>query len=111
MKHEMKLNNGPFMNFKLGTKTIEMRLNDEKRRLVKVGDIIEFTNRDNGEKFEAKVIEIYPFSSFDELYNYFDKKVLGYNDDEYADPNDMSQYYSKEDIEKYGVLGIEVTLL
>ena len=31
MKHEMKLNNEPFERIKNGTKTIEMRLNDEKR--------------------------------------------------------------------------------
>ena len=30
MKHEMKLNNGPFENIKNGSKTIELRLNDEK---------------------------------------------------------------------------------
>ena len=30
MKHEMKLNNGPFERIKNGTKTIELRLNDEK---------------------------------------------------------------------------------
>ena len=28
--HEMKLNNGPFERIKNGTKTIELRLNDEK---------------------------------------------------------------------------------
>ena len=31
MKHEMKLNNGPFEQIKNGTKTIELRLNDEKK--------------------------------------------------------------------------------
>ncbi len=30
MKHEMKLNNEPFECIKNGTKTIELRLNDEK---------------------------------------------------------------------------------
>ena len=38
--HEMKLNNGPFESIKNGTKTIELRLNDEKRQLLKVNDII-----------------------------------------------------------------------
>ena len=50
MKHEMKLNNEPFINIKNGTKTIELRLNDEKRRLLKVNDLIEFTNRETNEK-------------------------------------------------------------
>ena len=111
MKHEMKLNTEPFMNFKFGTKRIEMRLNDEKRQLVKIGDTIEFTNRDTGEKLEARVVKLYHFTSFEELYDYFDKKILGYKEDEYADPNDMNQYYPEEEIKKYGVLGIEVTLI
>lgn len=33
MKHQMKLNNEPFESIKNGTKTIELRLYDEKRRL------------------------------------------------------------------------------
>lgn len=36
--HEMRLNNGPFELIKGGTKTIEIRLNDEKRSLIKEGD-------------------------------------------------------------------------
>lgn len=44
MIHEMKLNNEPFTLIKAGTKVIELRLNDEKRRKLAVGDKIEFTN-------------------------------------------------------------------
>ena len=47
MKHEMKLNNKPFEKIKKGTKTIELRLNDEKRQLLKVNDYIEFNNITN----------------------------------------------------------------
>ena len=39
MKHEMKLNNSPFERIKNGTKTIELRLNDEKRQLLKINRI------------------------------------------------------------------------
>ena len=38
--HEMRLHNEPFVLIKDGTKTIELRLNDEKRRQIKVGDYI-----------------------------------------------------------------------
>ena len=40
----MKLKNEPFVSIKNGLKTIEMRLFDEKRKQIKVGDTIEFTN-------------------------------------------------------------------
>lgn len=44
MIHYMKLQNNPFIKIKNKTKTIEMRLNDEKRKKINIGDNIEFTN-------------------------------------------------------------------
>ncbi len=111
MKHEMRLHDGPFKLIVAGTKTIEMRLYDEKRQEIKVGDEIEFTNRVSEEKQLVKVVNLHRFNSFDELYKKFDKIVLGYGADEEANPNDMSQYYSLEDLEKYGVVGIEIMLI
>lgn len=108
MKYEMKLNNGPFNSIKDGTKTIEMRLNDEKRQLLKVNDLIEFTNRETSEKLVVKIKNLHHYPSFEELYKHFDKVTLGYKENEKADPKDMEEYYSKEEQEKYGVLGIEI---
>lgn len=111
MIHEMKLNNEPFTLIKAGTKVIEMRLNDEKRRKIKIGDKIEFTSRDSGEKIMTEVINLHNYQSFAELYKHFNKKVLGYSDNEAADSADMNKYYSKEEQDKYGVLGIEIKLV
>ena len=111
MKHEMKLNNEPFNRIKGGYKTIELRLNDEKRQLVKIGDLIEFTNRETGEILLTKVNNLYHYPSFEELYKKFDKISLGYNEEDEANPEDMSKYYSKEEQEKYGVLGIGIELI
>ena len=104
----MKLNNGPFKNIKNGTKTIELRLNDEKRQLLKIKDLIEFTNRENLEKMLVEIQNLYHYPSFDELYKHFDKVSMGYKENDVADPKDMEKYYSKEEQEKYGVLGIEI---
>lgn len=38
MIHEMNLNNGPYEKIDIGTKTVELRLYDEKRQLLKVSD-------------------------------------------------------------------------
>lgn len=108
MKHQMKLNNGPYTNIKNGTKTIELRLNDEKRQLLKIKDLIEFTNRDTLEQMLVEIENLYYYPSFDELYKHFDKVSMGYKEEEIADPKDMEEYYSKEEQEKYGVLGIEI---
>ena len=106
--HEMRLHNSPFKLIKSGTKTIEMRLNDEKRQLIKVGDSIKFINRVTEEEMVTLVKGLHYYDSFDELYKYFDKVSIGYAEDEEANPDDMSQYYSKDDILKYGGVGIEI---
>ena len=104
----MKLNNGPYNSIYYGKKDIEMRLYDEKRQLINANDIITFTNNETMESFDTKVVSLHKYKSFDELYDKFDKLRLGYNEDEIAKPEDMEQYYSKEEIDKYGVVGIEI---
>lgn len=111
MKHEMRLNNGPFELIKNGTKTVELRLNDEKRSLLNVGDIIEFENRKTKEKIKTEIINLHKYNSFEELYKHFDKISMGYREDEIASPKDMEMYYPKEEQEKYGVVGIEINLI
>lgn len=111
MKHEMKLNNEPFECIKNGTKTIELRLNDEKRKLLTVGDYIEFTNKVTNEKLLVEVIDLFKYNSFEELYKHFNKIEMGYSVNEEANPKDMENYYSKEEQEKYGVLGIKIKKL
>ena len=107
----MKLNDGPFKSKKNETKKIEPRLNDEKRQLLEVDDFIEFTNRLTNETITAKIVALYRDTSFEQLYKKFDKISLGYKENEEANPEDMLQYYKKEEQEKYGVIGIEIKLL
>ncbi len=112
MIYFMKLKQKPFQMIQKGIKTIEMRLNDEKRQLLQVGDFIEFTNIETNEKIKTQIIQIYSFKNFYDLYFYFeDKTKLGYNENEVALPSDMIQYYKEEDIDKYGVLGIEIKVV
>ena len=107
MLHKMNLHNEPYNKIKEGTKTIELRLNDEKRQLLNEKDLIEFTNRITLEKLLVEIEHLYKYNSFEELYKHFDKISLGYNKEE-ADPKDMEKYYKKEEQEKYGVLGIKI---
>ncbi len=109
--HNMNLNNGPFNRIKDGTKTIELRLNDEKRQLLKENDFIEFTNRVTLEKIIVKIEGLYKYSNFKELYKHFDKISMGYDINDIANPEDMEKYYSKEEQDKYGVIGIEVRVI
>ena len=108
MIHEFNLHSKPFQLISEGKKDIEMRLYDDRRKAIKVDDEIIFTNIASQEKLTAIVSNLYRFNNFEELYTYIDKKRLGYGEEEIADPTDMELYYSKADIEKYGVLAIEL---
>lgn len=111
MIYRMKLQDNSFQKIKNQTKTIELRLFDEKRKKIQPGDLIEFTNLSNSEVITVEVLKLHLFDSFKKLYEKFDKISLGYNKDEKSNPNDMEQYYSEDDIKKYGVVGIEIKLI
>ena len=111
MIHNLRLNKSPYEFIKNGVKKIEMRLFDEKRQQIKPGDVIEFENRENGEKLCVKVLALHVFENFSGIYDRYPKEWLGYRSDEVAKPEDMEQYYLKEEIEEYGVVGIEIELI
>lgn len=110
MTHEMKLRQEPFDYIVKGIKTIELRLNDEKRRLINVGDKIRFSLIDgNSQTVETTVIKLHRFSSFKELFltDLFSKCGCdGMTID--AAVASMKQYYTEDQEEKYGVIGIEI---
>lgn len=106
--HYMNLHDGPFNLINNGTKNVELRLNDSKRKKIKTGDLIEFTNRVTNEKLVVRVVDLIKFKNFYDLYESFDKVSLGYSEDEEANASDMELYYSKEEQEKYGVLAIKI---
>ena len=106
----MKLHTSPFEMIRSGTKNIELRLFDEKRQKIKVGDEIIFTNTITGEKLCAAVKKLHLFATFEELYKALPLLQCGYTVDDIdtAQPSDMVQYYSVEEQKEYGVVGIEL---
>lgn len=106
MIYRMKLQNEPFNQIKLGTKEMEIRLNDDKRKMFKINDYIEFTNISTLEIMFVKVTNLYHFESFEKLFNNFDNSILGCGSYE-----EMYKYYSREEENKYGILGIEIKVL
>ena len=85
-----------------------MRLYDEKRKQIKIGDIIKFTNIQSNETITCKVMNLYRYSSFKDIYLSFNKERLGYKKEENANYLDMEKYYDPSEIKKYGVIGIEI---
>jgi len=112
MLHKMKLQSEPFEKISNGSKTIELRLYDEKRQQVQIGDFIEFSLiNEPREKIQTRVIALHRFDSFQELYSILPKEKLGYKSDKNTDPNNMNAYYSREKQAQYGVLGIEIEIV
>ena len=108
MLHKMKLNESPFDRIKNGTKTVEFRLYDEKRKQIKVGDQIEFSKLpDLQEKLLVDVVELYREDTFENLF----RKL--YNDEEEIEGKTKSihEIYSPEKEQQYGVLGIKIFLI
>ena len=54
MEFSMKLQPLPFSMIESGRKTIELRLYDEKRRLIAIGDTIRFLDISNPEKASSR---------------------------------------------------------
>lgn len=108
--HKMNLYPDAFELIESGNKKVEMRLNDEKRQKLAIGDLVVFTNTETKEEIIVEVIDLKTFKSFKELYSSYEKTVIGYKKDEVANPNDMLNYYSQEQIDKYGALAIEIKL-
>lgn len=112
MTHKMNLAPIPFEQIESGTKTIELRLYDEKRQAVSVGDTITFTNLADNRQITARVLNLHIFDDFKELYNHLPLSKCGYAENELntASPDDMLGYYPKEKQEKYKAVGIEIEL-
>ena len=94
-----------------GTKRIELRLYDEKRQSIQLGDIIEFAKSDD-EKFKAEVIGLLRYNSFADLFEDFDISIL-------ADASMTKQellevlgeFYTEEKQAEFGVIGIRIKLI
>jgi ASC-1-like (ASCH) protein len=109
--YQIHLHPQPFELIRSGQKTIESRLFDEKRKKYAVGDTLIFVNRANEtETIKTKIIHLYSEPSFRELFLNADTKGKFSTDSLDKLLDGIGLYYSKEDQEKYGVVGIEFTL-
>lgn len=108
MIHEMKLQPTYFDFIKNGTKRIELRLFDDKRKAILLGDTIKFIKEpEKLENIEVTVTGLLRYNTFKELLNDFNIEIL-------ADASlskeellrELETFYTKEEQGKYGVLGI-----
>lgn len=105
---EMKVQTKYYQLLKRGIKTIELRLFDEKRQQIKVGDEIQFSDLSNSnDTFKAVVLQLHHANSFGELCQIIPLYKTGFSKtDELL--TCLQEFYPPEKQQKYGVLGIEV---
>lgn len=111
--HKMHLYNEPFELIKSGKKKIEVRLNDEKRQRIKMGDVIVFSKLpDSNEKIKVKVTGLLHYATFREFYTDIPFELFG-REDKTLDWMLKGTYeiYNKKREEKYGVLGIKIKMI
>ena len=110
MKHAMNLQNRYFDFIKNGTKRIELRLNDEKRAKIQLGEEISFAKND-GEKLTAKVVGLLQYDNFANLFRDFPIEILS---DKSMTKNELrktvEEFYLPEKQREFGVLGIRLEL-
>ena len=106
----MKLRPKYFDCIKNGTKRIELRLNDEKRSIIQLGDEIEFLKEaELKENIRVRVLGLLRYQSFADLFKDFDISVLAdktMTKEELL--NVLQEFYTIEKQKEYGVLGIRI---
>ena len=108
--HEMNLQPKYFDFMKDGTRRIELRLYDEKRSQIELGDIIEFSKSEN-DKLKAEVIGLLRYNSFKDLFEDFDISILADKSMTKQELLDvLSEFYAPEMQAEFGVLGIRLKI-
>lgn len=109
--HNLQLATRPFEAIISGNKVIESRLYDDKRRLIELGDQLEFTNRENTEQtVTVKVIGLLRYENFESLFSHNNPLKFGGPSVEWL-TDQINEFYSLEEQNKYGVVGIEFELI
>lgn len=111
---EMHLQKESFENIKNGIKDIELRINDIKRQKIEIGDTICFINlEDSKDLVMTKVVGLSRFLSFEDLFFHLDPYRCGGEKGKSINSMivDTRKFYSLEEEQKYGVVGIHLKLI
>lgn len=102
----MHLFDEPFDLILKDKKKVEIRLNDEKRRRIRVGDTITFRRMIKpNENLMCQVVKLTVYNSFRDLLESLDPANLD------EDIRSLHQIYDETDEKKYGVLAIQFAML
>lgn len=96
----------PFERIIKKEKKFEIRLNDEKRQKVKIGDRVKWVLRDDENRFFiSEIVWLSYFKSWDDLFYCF------WDDISDSDKQILKRVYSDEKLLKYGILIMHFKIL
>ena len=87
---------------KNGTKCVEIRLNDEKRKKLRVGDKLVFLDMDEKSNIETIIEELSYYKDAKEMIKYYSIEEIylkGYTKEYFLDL--LKRFYSEEEQRKY----------
>lgn len=110
MEHELKLQPRYYEYILNGSKDIEIRLYDEKRQKINLGDIIILKKEPElNESFKVKVVGLLRYENFDGLFEDFGIDRLADKSMKKSELlEELEKFYTKEKQKEYGVLGIRI---
>ncbi len=111
--HEMKLYKGPFNAIERGNKFFELRLYDDKRQKVKVGDTITFYCKEADKSISVIVDNIVVRDNFKILLEELGLQKCGFADnaDLNAATKRMEEYYPPEKQAEYKVVAFGIKVI
>lgn len=112
---QMRLEDEPFQAIASGRKRYELRLNDDKRRALRVGDVVRFVHVQTGRMLDCRVSSLQTFDDFADMYRALPPEELC-ADMSAADTAEtfrraMRAYYSDERVAQCGALAIGVEIV
>ncbi|MBQ4071016.1 MAG: ASCH domain-containing protein [Clostridia bacterium] len=110
-EHRMTLDAEYFEKIENGTKTVELRLYDEKRRQIRLGDIILFNRKGERDVLRTRVVGLCTAPSFAVLLS--DGALLARAlpcADSLEAQQLLRRFYTEADEARWGVVGIEIKL-
>lgn len=112
MIHEMKLNNTAFINIKNGVKKFELRLYDDRRKNINLGDTIIFHNLNNLDNvISVRVLALLRYPSFADFFKDIDFKLCGTANSLEEKLERVHTFYTIEQEKEHGILAIKIELI
>ncbi len=110
MEHILKLQPKYYDYINKGTKRIELRLYDQKRQKINIGDTIVFEKEPELEiTMKVKVIGLLRYNTFDDLFENFDIEMLADKSMTKQELlNVLEEFYTPEKQKQYGIVGIQI---